>query len=159
MARLHGRTKRGGALRFARTENAVQNKENLTTIVSAHPSARIEVTVNSEGQGERTVALRRLTWGEGVGWYCQQTLCLDAKEAEQLLQALRQTRSAWCPRLESKSGKVIPFPAPLTNQEESGDGSSRNAGKKRSPSSLSLLPRREKRLGKRGKGKATTLRA
>ena len=101
----------------------------LTTIVGCQSSC-LEVALGSDSQGGHTVELRRLSWGEGIGWYSQQTLRLDAKEAENLLQALRQSQFKWRNRPAGEQGKVIPFPSLPTSQEGHHRHSSRKVQKK-----------------------------
>jgi hypothetical protein len=130
----------------------------LTTIVGDQGSC-LEVALGSDSQGKHTVELRRLSWGEGVGWYSQQTLRLDAKEAEDLLQALRQSRLKWCDQPAGKQGKVVPFPLLPTSREGREGRSLRNVQKKLSGSSASALSGEEKRRAKQGKGGAVTSHA
>jgi hypothetical protein len=131
----------------------------LTTIVGVNQSSCLEVALGSDSQGEHTVELRRLSWGEGVGWYSQQTLRLDAKEAENLLQALRQSQFKWRTRPAGKQGKVIPFPLLPTSHEERRVHSLRNVQEKQSDNSASALPVGEKRRTKRGREKSITSHA
>jgi len=95
------------------------HEQILTTIVGVNENSRLEVALGADSQSERTLELRRLSWGEGVGWYCQQTLRLDAKEAENLLQVLRQSQRKWRDQSASRQGKVIPFPWAKRGREKS----------------------------------------
>ena len=135
------------------------HEEILTTIIGVNQTSRLEVVLGLDSQKERTLELRRLSWGEGVGWYCQQTLRLDPKEAENLLLTLRQSKCKWRDRPASRQGKVIPFPLSPMGQEERRVHSLRNVQKRQSGSSASGLPRREKRGAKQGKEKSVTSRA
>jgi hypothetical protein len=135
------------------------DEQILTTIFGENENARLEVALGLDSQSERTIELRRLSWGEGVGWYCQQTLRLDAKEAESLLQALRQNRFKWRDQPVSREGKVIPFPLSPTSHEERQVHSLQNVQKRQSGNSASASSVGEKRGAKRGKEKAFTSRA
>lgn len=92
-------------------------QEILATITMTSPETKLEVTLDKHPQGGQFIELRRLSWGKGIGWYGQQTLRLDATEAESLLQALRQSRGKWSERPACSSEKVIPFPTPVDRQE------------------------------------------
>ncbi|MGH7965636.1 MAG: hypothetical protein ACRERD_28115 [Candidatus Binatia bacterium] len=91
--------------------------ETLATIAGTSPDTRLEVVLDKSLQDEKVIELRRLAWGKGIGWYCQQTLRLESTEAEALLQALRQSRSKWGPQSARPTGKIIPFPT-LGEQQE-----------------------------------------
>jgi hypothetical protein len=113
------------------------DEQILTTILGGNENARLEVALGVDSQSGRTLELRRLSWGEGVGWFYQQTLRLDSTEAENLLRALRQNHCKWRDQPEKGPGKVIPFPG----------------------NSTSALPGGEKRGGKREKEKLVTSHA
>lgn len=85
-------------------------EEILTTIAGTSSDSRLAVALCMGGADGRYLELRRLSWGEGIGWYRQQTLRLDAAEAEGLLLALRGHRNKWREPTEEPKGKVIPFP-------------------------------------------------
>jgi len=93
----------------------VYQEEILTTIAGMSPDSALEVALCSDCADGRYLELRRLSWGEGIGWYRQQTLRLDANEAERILQTLRGSRSKWGSQPGTPKGKVIPFPI-LTEQ-------------------------------------------
>jgi hypothetical protein len=112
------------------------DEQILTTILGGNENARLEVALGADSQSGRTLELRRLSWGEGVGWYCQQTLRLNSKEVANLLRALRQNQSKWRDQSASRQGKVIPFPC----------------------DSASALLVGEKRGAKRGREKSATSR-
>jgi hypothetical protein len=99
-------------------EGTVQHETTLATIAGAHPDTLLEITVRSGDTDEQHLKLRRLSWGEGVGWYRQQTLQLDASEAEELLLALRKNRSQWRKHPQESHGTVIPFPARTALQDK-----------------------------------------
>jgi len=88
----------------------VYQEEILTTIAGMSSDSRLEVALCTGSAEGRYLELRRLSWGEGIGWYRQQTLRLDAAEAEGLLLALRGSRNKWREQTEEPRGKVIPFP-------------------------------------------------
>jgi hypothetical protein len=94
----------------------VQQEEILTTIASTSPDTLLEVAFCTGSEGGQRIELRRLSWGQGVGWYRRHTLRLDAAEAEGLLQALR---GKWRGRSTDPAGKVIAFPAFAGRQKKS----------------------------------------
>lgn len=94
-------------------------QEIVTTIAMTNPETKLEIALDKGSQGEQIVELRRLAWGKGIGWYGQQTLRLDATEAEALFRALRQHRGKWSEKPARSSEKVIPFPTPADRQESS----------------------------------------
>lgn len=78
----------------------------------------LEVALCMDATAGPHIELRRLSWGEGVGWYRQQTLQMTGAEAEGLLLALRASRSKWKSRAADSSRKVIPFPTLTSSQEK-----------------------------------------
>lgn len=99
-------------------EGAVQHETTLATITGANPDTLLEITLCPGHADEQYLELRRLSWGEGVGWYRQQTLRLHADEAEELLLALRGNRSKWRKHSQGLRGKVILFPAQAGQQNQ-----------------------------------------
>jgi hypothetical protein len=95
----------------------VEGEKVLTTLGNRELDSVLEVALCTDATGGPHVELRRLSWGEGVGWYRQQTLQITVAEAEGLLLALRASRSKWKSRAADSSRKVIPFPT-LTSSPE-----------------------------------------
>lgn len=156
-----GNYAKGGRSRVlfcVRTEVAMQHEKILTTIVSANPTSRLEVAMCMEAQGERTLELRRLSWGDGVGWYCQQTLRLDPHEAESLFWALRGNQRQWRDRSATGQGKIIPLPITRMNQGGENVSFPGKAQKMRPGSRSPLLPGPEKGKAKQGSRKSATSR-
>ena len=147
---------RNEALRLAK-ERTMQHEEIIAIIASATATSRLEVAVCTDSRGARKTELRRLSWGAGVGWYSQQTLCLDSHETRELLWALRGNRQRWCDQTALEHGKVIPFPVPPQRQETHREHP--QVQKKRTGSLSSELPVTEKKRTKRGEEKAATLLA
>lgn len=100
-------------------EGTVQQEEILTTITNTNPDALLEIALSADSEGRQKIELRRFSWGEGVGWYRQQTLQLDVTEAEELLLTLRENRRKWGTRFTGSQGKVIPFPLLAVSQQKS----------------------------------------
>jgi hypothetical protein len=117
----------------------VEHEKVLTTIVGANKTSRLEVALGPDAQGGRTIELRRMSWGDGVGWYCQQTLRLDPREAENILWTLRGSRHRWRDQIPGQQGKIIAFPLQQTNQESQGVPYLYDARKRRA-SGLSPAP-------------------
>jgi hypothetical protein len=100
-------------------EGNMSPEKILTTITSADPDSLLEVALCGRENGQTTIELRRLSWGEGIGWFRQQTLRLDTAEAESLLSALRTSRNQWKARpANPQARKVIPFPQLAGRQKE-----------------------------------------
>jgi hypothetical protein len=118
----------------------MQHEKILTTIAGANLTSRLEVALCLDSQGSRTVELRRLSWGDGVGWYCQQTLRLDPREAENLLWALKGGRRKWRDQPSGRQGKIIAFPLQRTNQRSQSPPQLYNAQKKQTSSPSLALP-------------------
>lgn len=57
-------------------------------IKSAHQEQRVEVVIEDADR----VALRYLTWTDGLGWCCQKTLRVDAEQLEDLHRSLTVAR-------------------------------------------------------------------
>jgi hypothetical protein len=136
----------------------MQHEEILTTIVGADQTSRLEVALSLDAHNRQTLELRRLSWGEGVGWYCQQTLCLGSQEIEDLLQVLRRSQIKWRAQCGRGQGKVIPFPSSLINQEERRMHSLRDVQKKQSTNLASAVPMGEKRGAKQRREESVTSR-
>ena len=98
-------------------EGAMEHEKVLTTIVGENKTSRLEVALGPDVQGGRTIELRHLSWGDGVGWYCQQTLRLEPREAEELLWTLKGSRRKWRDQPFRGTGKIIAFPLQQTNQQ------------------------------------------
>lgn len=137
----------------------MEQEKVLTTIVGANKTSRLEVTLGPNAQGGRTVELRRLSWGDGVGWYCQQTLRLDPREAENLLWTLRGSRHQWRDQLLSGKGKVIPFPLRQTNQGNPGVSQLYNTLNRRPSRVSATLPLAEKKKTRQKETRSVTSRA
>ena len=57
-------------------------------IPNGGPNTAVEVGLVNGADGKRDVELRSLVWGDGLGWYRQQTLTLDRDAVTALVQAL-----------------------------------------------------------------------
>ncbi|HKA55483.1 MAG TPA: hypothetical protein VKJ47_17665, partial [Candidatus Binatia bacterium] len=91
----------------------------------------LEVALCTAATGGPHLELRRLSWGDGVGWYRQQTLQITVTEAEGLLLALRAGRSKWKARAADSSRKVIPFPTLAGAQGRPAAGRGKTSGRPR----------------------------
>ncbi len=78
----------------------------------------LEVAMTYDAANRACVELRHLAWANGIGWYRQKTLSLDASAAEALLKSLGQVRRRLNPREPAQADrKVIPFPVVRTQSE------------------------------------------
>ena len=76
---------------------------------------KVELTFEQHGDGEH-VALRYLTWTEGLGWCCQKTIRVEADQLDELQRALTAARHRLRrQRAEAgevhKPAQVIQFPS------------------------------------------------
>jgi hypothetical protein len=88
----------------------VQHEQILALTTSTNRDTRLEVVLNRVPDQEPSIELRRLSWGRGVGWYRQQTLQIDATEAERLLAALKGTLRQCRSQSAKAQAKVLRFP-------------------------------------------------
>lgn len=59
--------------------------------------------------GLSLLQLRYMTWGPGVGWFCQKSMELDEEQEGQLLQIL-EARRKWVTHQRKASGSnIVPF--------------------------------------------------
>jgi len=137
----------------------MRNEKVLTTIAGAGLTSRLEVAMCMEAQDGRTLELRRLSWGDGVGWYCQHTLRLDPREAESLFWALRGSRPQWREQSVEKRGKVIALPGLRRTRENRCAPFPENEQGKQPDNLLAVMPGAEKRGVKRRVKKSATSRA
>ncbi|MEW6296980.1 MAG: hypothetical protein AB1671_04470 [Thermodesulfobacteriota bacterium] len=111
------------------------DEKTLATIASSDPDVRLEVVLCTREAEPPIIELRRLSWGEGIGWFRQQTLRLEAAEAEYLLSTLRGNQRRWKPRpAHPHATKVIPFPRPADRQQ----GRAPEAAQRRFPEAAEL---------------------
>jgi inorganic triphosphatase YgiF len=85
-------------------------EEVIATVPQNNGETALEMALVADGAGSTHFELRHLVWGDGLGWYRQHTLTLDAMAARALLCSLGSVRH----RLKSKAlthgnGKIIPF--------------------------------------------------
>jgi hypothetical protein len=66
-------------------------------------SRRVEVVVAEAGSGAKEVLVRDMSHGDGVGWYVQRTIRLDAQQVDALMRALCCARQS-CGRARSEGG-------------------------------------------------------
>jgi hypothetical protein len=68
---------------------------------------KVELTFEQHDDGEQ-VALRYLTWTEGLGWCCQKTIRVEAEQLDELQRALTAARH----RLKRKRAEAGEAQAP-----------------------------------------------
>src|SRR5262245_31427795 len=71
-------------------ELKVRQERVVTTIASPDPDRILEIASDVDATGKSYLEVRRLSWGKGVGWYCQQTLRLDPQETAVLKKTLQE---------------------------------------------------------------------
>jgi hypothetical protein len=93
-----------------RMRSAEMHQEVLATVPQNNGQTALEVALVYDGAGGTRLELRYLVWGDGLGWYRQQTLALDAVAARALLGSLGSVRHRLKPTTKHLGeGKVIPF--------------------------------------------------
>ena len=81
----------------------------------ARKQQKVEVTFEQQGDSE-CVALRYLTWTEGLGWCCQKTIRVEADQLDELQRSITVARHRLL-RQRAEAGEahapaqVIQFPA------------------------------------------------
>jgi len=93
-------------------------QDMVTTLIGTSPDTLLEVALSQQPEGGPTLEVRRLSWGEGVGWYRQQTLRLDALETAGLLRVMENAKREKHKCLERRGGKILPFPPCGNRQSE-----------------------------------------
>jgi hypothetical protein len=85
------------------------------------PQEQLEVVLQQEGEGRWGLILIAQSWGEGLGWYPQKTIALDASQIEPLQRMLAivqgVTRRAQSRR--THDGERPPFTAPPSGEDQS----------------------------------------
>jgi predicted nucleic acid-binding Zn ribbon protein len=83
------------------------------------PQEQLEVVLQQDGEGRWGLTLIAQGWGEGLGWYPQKTIALDASQIEPLQRMLAivqgVTRRAQSRR--DRDGERPQFPAPPSGED------------------------------------------
>jgi hypothetical protein len=86
-------------------------EEIIGTIPQANDDIVLEVALMHDDAGQTAVELRYLVWGDGLGWYRQQTLTVDGTTASHLLCRLSSVRHRLRPKADpGRRDNVLPFP-------------------------------------------------
>ena len=84
----------------------------IATIPQGEKDSLLEVVLIQTGPDDSRIELRHHSWGEGIGWYRQHTLTLDAATVRALGRTLSQVQQRLDHGLTARhSSKVIPFPS------------------------------------------------
>jgi len=87
------------------------HEEILARIPQGTPDHILEVALLRDSAGTRSIELRSLLWGAGLGWYCQSTLRLERAAARALLRTLGHVQGRLGPGESLSQGRnIIPFP-------------------------------------------------
>jgi hypothetical protein len=85
------------------------------------PQEQLEVVLQQDGEGRWGLTLIAQGWGEGIGWYPQKTIALDASQIEPLQRILAivqgVTRRAQSRR--ARDGERPPFLSPASGEDRS----------------------------------------
>ena len=75
----------------------------------------VEVALVNGADGNEDVELRSVVWGDGLGWYRQQTLTLDSRDISALIHALGTAQARLRPSpTQSSQSTLTPFPPSLS---------------------------------------------
>jgi hypothetical protein len=86
-------------------------EEIIATIPQTTDDAMLEVAMTYDADHRARVELRYLTRANGIGWYRQKSLSLDASATDALLTSLGQVRRRLKTRGHARQdGKPLPFP-------------------------------------------------
>jgi hypothetical protein len=96
------------------------HEEIIAAIPQTQDDTVLEVAMTYDAANHAWIELRYLTRADGIGWYRQKSLSLDAAAADALLTSLSQVRR----RLKThdhaqEDRKIIPFPGARTRSETS----------------------------------------
>ena len=85
------------------------------------PQEQLEVVLQQDGEGRWGLTLVAQSWGEGIGWYPQKTIALDASQIEPLQRMLAVVQGV-TRRAQSRQDRDSdrpPFPVPLSGEDRS----------------------------------------
>ena len=86
-------------------------EEIIATIPQTTDDSMLEVAMTYDADNHARVELRYLTRANGIGWYRQKSLSLDASATDALLASLGQVRKRLKTRGQAREdGKLLPFP-------------------------------------------------
>ena len=71
--------------------NSGSNRAAGRSLESAGKQQKVEVTFEQH-EGAECVALRYLTWTDGLGWCCQKTIRVEAEQLDELSRAITAAR-------------------------------------------------------------------
>jgi hypothetical protein len=103
----------------ARQESRQGCNYTVGAIHGRTPQEQLEVVIQQDGDGRWGLALIAQGWGEGIGWYPQKTIALDASQIEPLQRMLAivqgVTRRAQSRRDRHRESPL--FPAPTSGED------------------------------------------
>jgi hypothetical protein len=86
------------------------SEQVIATIPHSHPENRLDVVVGHDGAQSLHLELRALAWGEGIGWYCQQTLTLSVQRSRPYTApSVRSSAGAGTTPPHARTGRSSPF--------------------------------------------------
>jgi hypothetical protein len=82
------------------------------------PQEQLEVVLQQDGEGRWGLTLIAQSWGEGIGWYPQKTIALDASQIEPLqrMLAIAQGVTRRGQSRRDRHRESSPFPAPPSGE-------------------------------------------
>jgi hypothetical protein len=85
------------------------------------PQEQLEVVLQQDGEGRWDLTLIAQGWGEGIGWYPQKPIALDASQIEPLqrLLAIVQGVTRRAQSRRARDGERPPFLAPASGEDRS----------------------------------------
>ncbi len=84
----------------------------LATLDGSAPWQRLQVDLRSKADGGLALELREQHYAEGLGWYDQRSLALDARQVAQLRTLLGRAATALDPADRVEPRSILPFPGP-----------------------------------------------
>ena len=85
------------------------NESVLTTLPGSRDGERLLIVLAQNRTGKGKVVLRQQSWDDGIGWYDQKSLEIEAHQLRQL-RAVLGFGSALTQHGESEPPATIPFP-------------------------------------------------
>jgi hypothetical protein len=105
----------------ARQEARQGRNYTVGAIHGRTPQEQLEIVLQQDGEGQWGLTLIAQGWGEGIGWYPQKTIALDASQIEppQRMLAIVQGVTRRAQSRHARDGERPPFLSPVSEQDRS----------------------------------------
>ena len=87
-----------------------QNSEVMLAEIPGSTAGERMVVVHAHFAGQSRIELRQQTWGEGIGWFTQNTMRLEPQQVAQLRSALGGASSFARPTVQFSSASTQAVP-------------------------------------------------